>query len=65
MSEQAVALRRQFAREDMVDVRSCSVFVAFTEEPRSGVAGGSRGGRRVGYRAAVDSMPVRESPLCR
>lgn len=43
-SEQAAALRQQFAMEDLRDVHRCDLLIAFTEPPRSSA---SRGGRHV------------------
>ncbi|TWT58927.1 Nucleoside 2-deoxyribosyltransferase [Thalassoglobus neptunius] len=43
-TEQSARLRLHFANEDVADVRSCNVLIAFTEPPRSSA---SRGGRHV------------------
>lgn len=66
-SEDGAALRARFAQEDLDDVCSCVMFVAFTEPPRSGA---SRGGRHVELGVAIAlGLPIiivgpRENLFC-
>ncbi len=49
-AEEAKALRRHFAVEDVEDVYAADMLIAFTEQPRSGH---SRGGRHVEFGLAI------------
>jgi hypothetical protein len=70
VSEVADELRMRFAQDDVNDVKSCDLLIAFTEEPRSEKSGYSRGGRHVemgialGLRTPVWIVGPRENLFC-
>jgi len=65
--EEAAQLRAKFAAEDIADVQSADMMIAFTEEPRSCA---SRGGRHVelgmaiAYGIPVTIIGPRENLFC-
>lgn len=52
-TERAAQLRLKFAEDDLSDVQSCDLLIAFTEKPRSDAAGRGRGGRHVELGIAI------------